>query len=97
MPCSGLVLKQKLAAVADAHPALIEEVRGTALMLGLKCRVPNTDVLAATRAEGLLLVGAGDNTVRLLPPLIIDEAEASEAMLRLDRALASLAAAQAAE
>jgi acetylornithine/N-succinyldiaminopimelate aminotransferase len=93
----GLVLKQKLAAVADAHPALIEEVRGTALMLGLKCRVPNTDVLAATRAEGLLLVGAGDNTVRLLPPLIIDEAEASEAMLRLDRALASLAAAQAAE
>ena len=49
-------------------------------MLGVKCRVPNGEVAAAARAEGLLLVPAGDNVVRLLPPLIIGEADVDEAI-----------------
>ena len=49
-------------------------------MLGIKCRIPNGEVAAAARAEGLLLVPAGDNVVRLLPPLIVGEAEVDEAV-----------------
>ena len=66
-------------------------------MLGIKCRIPNGEVAAAARAEGLLLVPAGDNVVRLLPPLIVGEAEVDEAMRRLDAALAGLTRRAAAE
>jgi acetylornithine/N-succinyldiaminopimelate aminotransferase len=94
---TGLKLKQKLAGVVDEHRGIVEEIRGEGLMLGLKCRVPNTDVVAAARAEGLLLVAAGDNVVRLLPPLVIGEAEVEDAVRRLDVALGSLASRAAAE
>lgn len=94
---TGLALKQKLASVVDAHPDLLEGIRGEGLMLGLKCRVPNADVAGAARAEGLLLVPAGDNVVRLLPPLIIGEAEVDEATQRLDAALEKLTRRAAAE
>ena len=94
---TGLRLKQKLAAIADAHRDTIEDVRGLGLMLGLKCRVPNGDVIAAARAQGLLLVAAGDNVVRLLPPLIIGDEEIAEAANRLDRALTTLTRSDAAE
>jgi acetylornithine/N-succinyldiaminopimelate aminotransferase len=93
----GLRLKQKLAAVADAHPALIDSIRGEGLMLGLKCRAPNGEIAAAAREAGLLLVPAGDNVVRLLPPLILDEALVDEGIRRLDAALAGLARPAAAE
>ncbi len=93
---TGLHLLQKLARIIDAHPGAIEDVRGQGLMLGLKCRVPNDDVVAAARAEGLLLVAAGENVVRLLPPLIIGDDEITEAMTRLDRALTALARSNAA-
>jgi len=94
---TGLRLKQKLAAIADAHPDSIEDVRGVGLMLGLKCRVSNGDVITAARAEGLLLVAAGENVVRLLPPLIIGDEEITEAATRLDRALTRLTRSDAAE
>jgi len=94
---TGLKLKQKLAAIADTHPDTIETIRGEGLMLGVKCRAPNTDVAAAARAEGLLVVPAGDNVVRLLPPLIIGDAEVDEAIHRLDAALTALARRDAAE
>jgi acetylornithine/N-succinyldiaminopimelate aminotransferase len=87
---TGLRLKQKLAAVADSHPDVVEEIRGEGLMLGVKCRVPNGDVATAARGEGLLLAAAGDNVVRLLPPLIVDDGEVDEAVERLDKALTSL-------
>jgi acetylornithine/N-succinyldiaminopimelate aminotransferase len=86
----GLRLKQKLAALADAHPGLIEDIRGEGLLLGVKCRIANTEVAAAARAQGLLVVTAGDNVVRLLPPLIVGEAEVDEAVARLETALAGL-------
>jgi acetylornithine/N-succinyldiaminopimelate aminotransferase len=93
----GLTLKQQLAAIVDSHPDIVEGLRGEGLMLGVKCRVPNGDVVAAARAEGLLLVAAGDNVVRLLPPLIIGEADVGEAIARLDAALAGLTRRAAAE
>lgn len=82
----GLRLKQKLAMIADQHPHLIEEVRGEGLMLGLKCRVPNADLNAYMRGEKLLAVPAGDNVIRLLPPLIVEDAELDDAMDRIERA-----------
>jgi acetylornithine/N-succinyldiaminopimelate aminotransferase len=94
---TGLRLKQKLAAVVDSHQAAVEGIRGEGLMLGVKCRLPNGDVAAAARAEGLLLVPAGDNVIRLLPPLIISEADVDEAVERLDAALCALTRRAAAE
>ncbi len=82
----GLLLKQKLAATIDAHPAIFEELRGTGLMIGLKCAVPNTEVLAEMRANGLLSVGAGENVLRIMPPLIISEAEIEDAVARIEKA-----------
>ena len=91
----SLVLKQRLAELKDRHPGIIEEVRGEGLLLGLKCHVPNTDLATAARAEQLLTVPAGDNVLRLLPPLIIGESEVAEAFARLDAACAALEATQA--
>jgi len=86
----GIVLKQKLAAVVDAHPAIFDTVRGEGLMQGLKCRVAPQDVVLATREEGLITIGAGDNVVRLLPPLVVTADEIDEAVGRLDRAATAL-------
>ena len=84
-------LRQKLEALVAAHPEVYEAVRGSGLMLGLKCKTPNTDVLAANYASEVITVPAADNVIRLLPPLTITEAEIAEAVTRLDRAAASLA------
>jgi acetylornithine/N-succinyldiaminopimelate aminotransferase len=86
----SLVLKQKLGAVIDRHPDVISEVRGEGLLIGIKAVVPSTDLVAALRDERLLTVGAGDNVVRFLPPLIVSETEIEEAVQRLDRACAAL-------
>jgi acetylornithine/N-succinyldiaminopimelate aminotransferase len=83
---TGLLFKQRLAEMKDRHPAVIAEVRGEGLLLGLRTIVPNGEVVNACRAEGLLTAAAGENVVRLLPPLIAREAEVSEAMQRLDAA-----------
>jgi acetylornithine/N-succinyldiaminopimelate aminotransferase len=83
---TGLRLKQRLAALKDEHGEIIEDVRGQGLMLGLKCKVPNTKLLEALRAEKMLTVQAGDNVVRLLPPLIIGEEEIDLAAAKLDAA-----------
>ena len=59
-------------------------------MQGLKCRVTNLDVVGACRQQFLLTVPAGDNVVRLLPPLTVTEAEIQEACDKLEAALGSL-------
>jgi len=82
----GLLARQKLAALKDAHPRVIEEVRGEGLMLGLKLKIPPADFAAFARHEKLLTIPAGDNTVRLLPPLILTEAELDEGVRRLEAA-----------
>jgi acetylornithine/N-succinyldiaminopimelate aminotransferase len=86
----SLLLKQRLAELKDRHPDVIAEIRGEGLLMGLRVAPPNTDVVAALREEKLLTAAAGDNVVRLLPPLIIGEAEVHEAIARLDRAAARL-------
>ncbi|NOT70843.1 MAG: aspartate aminotransferase family protein [Hyphomicrobium sp.] len=84
-----LRLKQGLASLKDQFPDIVEEVRGEGLLCGLKmkARVQPADVVKAANAEKLLLVGAGDNTVRILPPLNVTDADLSEGVERLSRAL----------
>ena len=88
----ALRLKQSLAELKDKHPDVIAEIRGEGLMLGLKLHTLNTDFVNEARAQGLLVVGAGDNVVRLLPPLIITEADVAEAVSRLDKAASAVEA-----
>ncbi|CAN5166255.1 aspartate aminotransferase family protein [soil metagenome] len=86
----GLYLKQRLASVVDSHPDVVAEIRGEGLLIGVRCLKPVADVVAALRDNGMLAVAAGDNVVRLVPPLIVSEAEIDEAMLRLDKALSAV-------
>jgi len=79
----GNYLRQQLAGLIAEHPSVFEELRGQGLMLGLKMRVPNTEFVAGARQHGLLIVGAGENVVRLLPPLIVDEEQVREAIALL--------------
>jgi len=87
----ALLLKQRLAELKDRFPSVIADVRGEGLLLGLVCVVPNGDMVTALRNEKMLAIAAGDNVVRLLPPLIIGEEEISEAIARIDRACTRLA------
>ena len=82
----GVKLKQSLAELKDRHREVIAEIRGEGLMQGIALRVPVNDFAAAARAEGILVIPAADNVARLLPPLIIGEAEISEAITRFDAA-----------
>jgi acetylornithine/N-succinyldiaminopimelate aminotransferase len=91
----ALLLKQRLAEIKDRYGSVISEVRGEGLLIGLKAVPPAGDLVDALRAENMITVGAGDNVVRLLPPLIISEAEIADAVGRIDRACARLADTQA--
>lgn len=90
----SLLLKQKLAALIDRYPKVLAEVRGEGLLIGLKAVVPSVDLVNALRDQKLLTVGAGDNVVRFLPPLIVTETEIDEAVQRLDRACVALSGSQ---
>ena len=87
------LFRQRLEALVAGHPDVFDTVRGAGLMLGLKCRVPNSEVIKACYAAHVLAVPAADNVVRLLPPLNISEAEIGEGIARLDAAASSLGAA----
>ena len=86
----GLVLKQKLAGVVDRHPAAVTQIRGEGLMLGLKCLVPNSEVAAALLDAHVLTVPAGDNVVRILPPLIVSDQDIQDGVEKIDAALGAL-------
>ena len=88
-----LRFKQQLAGLKDEFPAMIEEVRGMGLLMGVRfnAAVPSGDVVKACMSEKFLTVGAGDNVVRVMPPLNVTEAEVSEAVKRLTHALKHLA------
>ena len=90
----SLLLKQKLASVIDRYPTVLAEVRGEGLLIGVKAVTPSADLVTALRAQKLLTVGAGENVVRFLPPLIVNEAEIEESVARLERACATLSGAQ---
>jgi acetylornithine/N-succinyldiaminopimelate aminotransferase len=82
----ALLLKQRLAELKDKHPGVILEIRGEGLLIGLRLETPNSEFANAAREEKLLVIPAGDNTVRLLPPLIATDADIAEAIRRLDAA-----------
>ena len=86
----ALVFRQGLASIKDRFPDVIEEIRGEGLMIGIKAKVPAADLLAAIRAEKLLGVMAGDNVVRLLPPLVTTAEDAREGLARLEKAAEAL-------
>ena len=88
----ALLLKQKLAELSDRFPSVIAEVRGEGLLIGLRTVVPNGTLVDELRAEKMITVAAGDNVVRLLPPLIVSDAEIAEAARCLERACDRLAA-----
>ena len=87
------LLRQKLEGLVASHPDVFESVRGSGLMLGLKCKGAPIDVVNAGYDNEVITVPAADNVVRLLPPLIITDEEISEAIARLDRAASTLNAA----
>jgi acetylornithine/N-succinyldiaminopimelate aminotransferase len=87
---SGLILRQRLAELRDRFPEIIGEIRGAALMTGLRLNVPNADFVAATREQNLLCIPAGDNVVRLYPPLTISEADLQEGVRRIEAACVAL-------
>jgi len=87
---SAILFRQRLAEIRDRHPSVVADIRGEGLLLGLVAACPNGELVDALRAENLLAVAAGDNVVRLLPPLIIEEPEIADAAGRIDRAAARI-------
>lgn len=87
------LLRQRLEGLVAAHPEVFEEVRGSGLMLGLKCKVSNLDVVKAGYDNLVITVPAADNVIRLLPPLTLTEDDISEAFTRLDAAASQVEAA----
>ncbi len=87
----SLRLKQRLAELKDRYASVIAEVRGEGLLIGLRLIPPAGTLVDELRVENMLTVAAGDNVVRLLPPLIVSEEEIGEAVAKLDRACARLA------
>jgi len=83
---TSLLFKQRLAELKDRHSGVIAEVRGEGLLIGLRAVVPSGDLVDALREEKMLTVGAGENVVRLLPPLVIGEEELDAAVGMIDRA-----------
>ena len=78
-------LHQQLGALIATHPDVFESVRGQGLMIGLKMKTDASAFIALARANGLVVLPAGDNVVRMLPPLTLSEAEAREGIELLDR------------
>src|SRR6266851_4158308 len=91
---SAILFRQRLAEIKDRHPGVVSEVRGEGLLLGLVAACPNGELVEALRAEKLLAVAAGDNVVRMLPPLIIEEPDIADAIGRIDRAAERIERAQ---
>jgi acetylornithine/N-succinyldiaminopimelate aminotransferase len=84
------LLRDRLEAIAAAHPGVISEVRGKGLMLGLKCVGENAALSAKLLEAGLITIVAGDNVVRIVPPLIIDESHVEEAAGIIETSCAEL-------
>ena len=83
-------LRQKLEGLVAAHPDVFDSVRGSGLMIGLKCKATNIDVVNAGYDAQVITVPTSDNIIRLLPPLTISDAEIDEAIVRLDHAATAL-------
>ncbi|MCM2455981.1 aspartate aminotransferase family protein [Rhizobium sp. CG4] len=87
-----LIFRQGLASLQDRFPDVIEEIRGEGLLLGIKPKMPSSELLHAMRTEHVLGVPAGDNVIRLLPPLVVTADEAREGLRRIENAAIALSA-----
>ncbi|MDJ0933888.1 MAG: aspartate aminotransferase family protein [Kiloniellales bacterium] len=81
-------LREGLEGLVERHPGLLAGVRGAGLMLGLRCEVPNAELMTRLRDGGLLTVPAAENVLRILPPLIIEAQQVEEALGILEQACA---------
>jgi acetylornithine/N-succinyldiaminopimelate aminotransferase len=88
----GDLLEKRFKAVAAQHPKVLSGVRGMGLLRALECKLPNTDVIAALRRNGMLTVGGGDNVIRLLPPLNVEPSHIEHAVEIIDRTCRELEA-----
>lgn len=86
----ALIFRQGLASLADRFPDEVAEIRGQGLMLGIKPKAPSSELMAAMRAEHLLAVPAGENVIRLIPPLVLTAEDVREGLNRIERALTTL-------
>ena len=86
----GLDMRQRLAELKDRHSAVIEEVRGEGLLIGLKLKAPPASFADAALNLKLLVIPAGDNVVRILPPLVVTDEEIAEGVRRLDATCAAV-------
>jgi acetylornithine/N-succinyldiaminopimelate aminotransferase len=86
----GLDMRQRLAELKDRHGAVIEEVRGEGLLIGLKLKVPPANFAEAALDQKLLVIPAGDGVVRVIPPLVVTDEEIAEGLWRLDAACAAV-------
>ncbi|MEK9645959.1 MAG: aspartate aminotransferase family protein [Alphaproteobacteria bacterium] len=86
----GKLIGEELNSLAKKHPKVIDIARGTGMMWGMKCVVPNAELSAKAFARGLLTVLAGDNVLRLLPPLIAEESHIRDAISILDESCGEL-------
>ena len=86
----GKLLMQQLSMIVDTNSDIVEDARGQGLMLGIKCKVENLEMLQALRDQKLLTVAAGDNVIRFLPPLNIDAEHVAEAIEKLGKACQAL-------
>lgn len=84
-------LREGLQAIAARHPDVVADVRGKGLLIGVKLVPNNREFMVAAREQRLLVAGGGDNCVRLLPPLILSEAEATEVVARFEATVAAYA------
>jgi acetylornithine/N-succinyldiaminopimelate aminotransferase len=82
----GRRLRAELDEIAREYPQVFEDARGMGLLQGLKCVLPQGEVQAACVAEGLMAITAGDNVLRLAPPLVVTDADLDEAIVMLRRA-----------
>ncbi len=90
-------LRHQLEQLVAAYPGVLSGLRGQGLMLGLVCVPPNTEFNARLLKRGLLVVPAGDNVLRLLPPLIIERAQVDEALGVLEDVCQEFAGQEAAQ
>ena len=90
----SILFRQHLAELIDTYPDLLEDVRGSGLLIGMKAKVSNLDIIAAMRDEGLLVVGAGQNVIRIVPPLVITDDEIREVRAKMVLALDAVRAGQ---
>ncbi|MEM7429249.1 MAG: aspartate aminotransferase family protein [Pseudomonadota bacterium] len=85
-------LNQKLSGLVDSHPEVFESIRGDGLLLGIRCKPPVGDVVKAAYGHKLLTVPAGDNVMRVIPPLVVTDEEIEDAVGRLDAAASDVEA-----